>query len=94
MSQLYACNDQLCQGDQDLYSLGEVIEHLRAKHKLSFIQRPRELGASDSHGYVWYCFHCSTKAGKDHRSFQSDKVIWDHLNICHDYQLDKIKLEH
>ncbi|PMD59024.1 uncharacterized protein K444DRAFT_613812 [Hyaloscypha bicolor E] len=93
MSQLYACKDQLCEDYQDLHSLGEIIKHLRTKHKLSFIRRPQSLGISDSHGHVWYCFHYETKRGKDHRSFQSDKAIWDHLNDRHDYQLDKIKLE-
>jgi hypothetical protein len=66
MPQLYACNDQLCQHDQDLYSLDEVIEHLRKKHKLSFIKRPNRLGISDGHGHVWYCFQCEAKTGKDH----------------------------
>jgi hypothetical protein len=88
---LYACKDQLCQNNQDLYSVGEIIEHLRKKHKLLFIQRPNSLGIADSHGHVWYCFDCETKWGKDHRSFQSDKAMWHHLNDRHDYQLDKIK---
>jgi hypothetical protein len=93
MSPLYTCNDQLCQDDLGLYSLGEVIDHLRAKHKLSFIQRPQGLGVSDSHGNMWYCFHCWDKTGKDHKSFRSDQAMWDHLNAKHDYQLDGIKPE-
>jgi hypothetical protein len=93
MSQLYTCNDQLCEDDQDLDGLDEVIEHLRTKHKLAFIQRPNKLGTSDGHGHVWYCFQCETNAGKDHRSFQSDAAMWDHLNDCHDYQLPTITFE-
>lgn len=93
MSQLFACKDQLCEDDQGLHSLGEAIEHLRTKHKLCFIRRPHSLGLSDSHGHVWYCFQCGTKTGKDYRSFQSHKAMWDHLNDRHNYQLDKIKLE-
>jgi hypothetical protein len=93
MPELYACNKQLCEDDQDLYGLDEIIEHLRTKHKLSFIRRPQGLGISDSHGNVWYCFHCWAKTGKEHRSFRSDKAMWNHLNDKHDYQLDGIKLE-
>lgn len=93
--QLYVCEHQLCEEDQYLYGLNEVIEHLRKKHKLSFIIRPNRLGDSDGHGHVWYCFDCETKAGKNHKSFGSGKAIWDHLNRCHNfgYGLDKIKLE-
>lgn len=93
MSYLYTCEDQLCWEDQGLLSLSETIEHLRTKHRLSFIRRPNSLGTSDSHGHVWYCFNCETDIGKDHRSFQSNKAMWDHLNDCHNYQLDNIKLE-
>ena len=93
--QLYVCEHRLCQGDQYLRGLNEVIEHLRKKHKLSFIKRPKRLGDSDGHGHVWYCDDCETNWGKNHRSFGSSKAIWDHLNRCHSfgYGLDKIKLE-
>jgi hypothetical protein len=37
MPELYACNKQLCEDDQDLYGLDEIIEYLRIKYKLSFI---------------------------------------------------------
>jgi len=93
MPQLYSCEDQLCQYDQDLDSHDVLIEHLRKKHKLSFIKRPYGLGSPDRHGHVWYCFRCETKTGKDHRRFQSDKAMWEHLNRCHDNELDKINLE-
>jgi len=91
MSQLYACEDQLCQHDLNLYYLDEIIEHLRKKH-LSFIRRPRALGSRDSHGHLWYCYRCETEI-KDHRSFQSNKDMWKHLNSCHYHELDKVKLE-
>jgi len=90
MSHYFACNDPLCGGDQDLYSLSEVIEHLRTKHRIPFIRRPQRLGVPDSHGHVWYCFDCEAKSGKNHRSFQSSKAMWSHLNDRHDYQLDMI----
>ncbi|KFY60916.1 hypothetical protein V496_05223 [Pseudogymnoascus sp. VKM F-4515 (FW-2607)] len=92
---LYDCEDQLCKYDQYLSGLDEVIEHLRQKHQLSFIRRPQGLGISDSHGHVWYCFHCEDKTGKDHRSFGSSEDMWRHLNSCHNYngELKKIKLE-
>lgn len=92
MSQLYTCEDWLCQNDQDLDGVGEVIEHLRTKHGLSFIRRPQSLGVADSHGHIWYCFDCETKMGKNHKSFQSHTAMWDHLNACHDFQVDKIQI--
>jgi hypothetical protein len=93
MAQLYACYDRLCQDDMRLYSLGEAIEHLRSKHKLSFIRRPFGLGVPDSHGWIWYCFHCEKDTGKDHRSFRSDKAMWDHLRDRHDCEINEIKPE-
>lgn len=51
MEQLYTCNDRICHDNQHLYDVGEVIEHLRTKQKLSF-SRPRELEISDSHRHV------------------------------------------
>lgn len=95
ISQLYDCEDQLCEGDQYLFGLDEVIEHLRKKHKRSFIKRPQGLGISDSHGHVWYCFDCEADTGKDHKSFKSGKDMWNHLNSCHNHngELKKIKLE-
>lgn len=32
--QLYTCNDRICQDNQDLYDVCEVIELLRTKQKL------------------------------------------------------------
>lgn len=84
----YVCSDSLC-ADHVLRGLAEVIEHLRTRHRLSFIRRPDSLGLSDSHGNFWYCFDCET-AIKDHRSFRSDKAMWDHLCDRHDYQVDNI----
>lgn len=93
MEQLYTCNDaRICHDNEHLYDVGEVIEHLRTKHKLSF-SRQRGLGIPDNHGHIWYCFYCETKTGKNHRSFDSHKAMWDHLNDRHDYMLDTINLE-
>jgi hypothetical protein len=47
MSELYACNKQPCENDLGLYYLDEVIEHLRARHKLIIHTTPiraRDLG--------------------------------------------------
>lgn len=42
---------------------------------------------TDSHGNRWYCFECMEKGfhfdKKNHRSFKSDRAVWDHLNACH-----------
>ena len=72
--------------------LGQTIEHLRGNHGPIFIRRPSALGVSDTRGLVWYCFYCSGKL-KDHRSFGSDRAMWDHLNICHNAALDDLVLE-
>lgn len=90
--QLYTCNDRICRDSEVLYDVGEVIEHLRRKHKLLF-SRQRGLGSPDRHGHIWYCFYCKTKTGKNHRSFDSHKAMWDHLNDRHDDMLDTISLQ-
>ncbi len=74
-----------------LQDLGEVIEHLRGIHGHRFIQRPSSLGMFDTHGNCWYCFKCSGKLDKDHRSFKSDKAMWDHQNARHDFLLNHPK---
>ena len=83
MSHSYSCTEKSCDDDLYLKDLGEIIEHLRGIHGHNFISRP-PLGMSDSHGHGWYCFGCDGKLGKDHRSFGSDKAMWNHLNARHD----------
>ena len=67
--------------------LGEVIEHLRREHEPNNVKRPNALGIPDSHGHLWYCFGCTGAYGKDHKSFGSDRGMWDHLNQCHSHWL-------
>lgn len=65
--------------------LGDAIEHYRKTHDTSHnVKRPSAVGDADSHGHVWYCFctPCS-KNGKDHRSFDSDEAMLDHLLSLH-----------
>ena len=76
--------------NEQLTSLAGIIEHLRRQHKLRFISRPAALGSQDDHGNSWYCFSCTTRWEKDHRSFRSDRAMWDHLNAKHDIELDDI----
>ena len=95
MSRSYICKDNICntRGRSHLENHGEAIEHLRRYHHQSFIKGPNKLGIPDSHGNYWYCFHskCSyNKSGKDHRSFRSDRAMWDHLCDCHDGCMDGI----
>jgi hypothetical protein len=86
MSQSYICTDRLC-NDCYLWDLGQVIDHLRGIHDHNiFIRRPSALGFPDSHGNFWYCFGCDTKLSKDHRSFKSDKAMWDHLKAWEEVQ--------
>jgi hypothetical protein len=90
MSQSYVCTNQRCK-ERELQDLGEVIDHLRT-HGGILISRPAALGVSDSHGHLWYCFSCETNLAKDHRSFRSDRAMWDHLNACHGHMLHGIRL--
>jgi hypothetical protein len=86
----YTCTRMFCE-EQEFENLGEVIEHLRGTHKLEFIKRLGRLGDRDGHGHVWHCFNCDTHWNKNHRSYNSDRAMWDHLNDCHDPLLDDIK---
>jgi hypothetical protein len=74
--------------------LGEVIEHLRRNHQPSNIKRPQALGVSTSHGHLWYCFGCGGRYGKDHKSFDSDRDMWEHISKCHDHWLEDIIVEY
>jgi len=92
MFQSYICTDKFCHDHYLHYlgDLGKVIDHLRGIHGQNFTRRPSALGMLDTHGNMWYCFRCSGKLGKDHKSFKSDRAMWDHLNACHDLSLDDI----
>ena len=94
MSRSYFCKDNICdtRGRSHLEDHGEAIEHLRSYHRQSFIKRPNKVGIPDNHGNYWYCMKCSVnKTGKDHRSFRSDRAMWDHLCDCHDGCMDNIR---
>ena len=71
---------------KQMYCTEDVIEHLRKKKCFKYapvdIRRPNALGEEDSHGNVWYCFSCTTSR-KDHRSFQSEEAMLQHLMACH-----------
>lgn len=73
----YTCIDD---GNQ-FWGAADLIEHIR-KHHASFIGRPGHPGIADSYGHIWYCFNCE-RSLKDHRSFNSDKAMLDHLKQCH-----------
>jgi hypothetical protein len=72
------CSDRANEFDD----LGDAIEHIRKHHDIHSIGRPGAVGCSDSHGHQWYCFDCET-AVKDHRSFNSDEAMLQHLTACH-----------
>lgn len=89
MSQSYVCTDTAC---YDLYldTLGETIDHLRGVHGRTSIHRPHAVGVPDSRGHLWYC-KCLGRLGKDHRSFNSHRAMWDHLNSKHDEWLETLR---
>ena len=64
----------------EFYSEHELAKHVRKKHNADI----RTTGASsDNHGHFWHCFSCKGKSGKDHRSFDSDQAVFDHLRTMH-----------
>ncbi|KAE8346203.1 hypothetical protein BDV24DRAFT_124458 [Aspergillus arachidicola] len=81
----YTCT----QHDQDLWTQADVNEHLR-KHHAGFIWRPASLGIPDSHGHLWYCFGCESQFN-DHRSYNSDNAMFDHLRQRHADVTDSIR---
>ena len=89
MSSMFACKDRSKNCQSFLSSdLGEIIEHLRRDHKPHDIKRPHALGVSDSHEHLWYCFACRGKLGEDHRSYDSDQAMWQHIKQCHEWLTD------
>lgn len=66
----------------EFIGIREAIEHIRAKH-VGFIRRPGRPGECDTHGHTWYCFDCESRAFSDHRSYDSDRAMWNHLKDRH-----------
>jgi hypothetical protein len=62
-------------------------EHGKEIADVSFIRRPGRLGQTDTHAHYWHCFECGSGL-KDHRSFDSNEVIWSHLKSIHSYIID------
>ena len=61
-----------------------VIENLRLCRNTGVdIRRPDSVGCEDDHGNLWYCFSCTARTGKDHKSFQSAESFIDHLRDVH-----------
>jgi hypothetical protein len=92
MSRQYTCN-QDGQACQNFYTedYAEVIEHIRSIHGLrDSIRRADALNVADTHGNLWYCFDCIGRVHVNHKSFKSNRAMWDHLNKCHDIFLDDI----
>jgi len=91
MSQSYCCKAKFC-NIQYIETLGQAIDHLRGYHFLRYIDRPSKLGTPDFYGNLWYCRPCyKLKISKDHRSFKSDRAMWDHLNTCHEFDVEDIR---
>ena len=77
------CPNSSCWNCANIFDdLADAIEHIRKYHGIN-IGRPGAVGCSDSHGHQWFCFDCET-AFKDHRSFNSDRAMLQHLTDCHD----------
>jgi hypothetical protein len=79
----YTCTEH----GEDFWVMDEAIEHLRRYHA-SFIRRPERLRAADSHGHIWYCIDCEYRNLNNHRSFDSHKAMWNHLQCRHGLILD------
>ncbi|PWY83693.1 hypothetical protein BO94DRAFT_536383 [Aspergillus sclerotioniger CBS 115572] len=79
----YTCT----QDNNDFTREADLIEHIRHHHYADFIRRPGYPGIEDSHGHMWYCFECD-RPTSDHRSFDSDRAMLNHLRSCHGYFTD------
>lgn len=55
-------------------------KHIRKRHGVDVRRTP---GFIDRHNHMWYCFDCQGKGGKDHRSFDCDTGVIDHLRDAH-----------
>ena len=72
------CLSPVRQEVQAKVEIHDIGKHLRKYHRLDI-----RLAESDSHGHSWYCFSCNSKSGKNHRSFDSDQALFDHLRTVH-----------
>lgn len=83
---IYECSEH----PKKLGSLDKAIDHARSCHS-NFIKRPGRLGNMDSHGHLWYCFACEG-ALNDHRSYDSNRAMWNHLKTSHKNVVEDIFL--
>ena len=66
-----------------------ICIHTQSKCVLTFGTSREHGGAMytrDNHGHLWYCFSCKTNE-KDHKSFNSNSTMLNHLNECHGAQI-------
>ena len=68
--------------DQAKFKIDEIATHLHKHHHVD-IRLAGCVEETDSHGHYWYCFTCNSKSGNDHRSFDSDQALFDHLRDVH-----------
>ena len=68
--------------DQAKFKIDEIATHLHKHHQVD-IRLAGCVEETDSHGHYWYCFTCNSKSGNDHRSFDSDQALFDHLRDVH-----------
>ena len=71
--------------------VADAIEHIRKCSSGMDIRRPGALYDEDSHGNMWYCFSCS-KGHKDHRSFQTNEAMRQHLSDVHRHAFNMVEL--
>ena len=67
---------------QAKFKIHDIGTHLRKYHRVD-IRLAGCLEETNSHGHYWYCFSCNSKSGNDHRSFDSDQALFDHLRTVH-----------
>ena len=66
--------------EYEFHSVYDIAKHLRKKHGVDIHTTTYDV---DAHGHSWYCFSCNSKSGKNHRSFDSDQALFDHLRDVH-----------
>ena len=81
----YTCK----QCSNHMNSMQDVAKHLRKecidRIDIRAFGRP---GQRDTHGHLWYCFSCEID-WKDHRSFNSNVALLQHLSACHNDMISR-----
>jgi len=70
--------------DKEYYSELQLWRHMRKEYNVDVRLAPN---GQDSHGHMYYCMSC-TSGYKDHKSFDSEQAITDHVRDVHSKHIE------